>query len=252
MRESRRDKHPAVAAITAVLCVAFAPASQASFREYDSSADTIQSSIYKRFRFPALTPTVAVHDLDFGSFFLDDEGLGHVTANELSFGFDHATTTNLTSAPGSYHYLRLKATYDYPGGAVGTGITVPGGHVDWGVLSGWTQTGDMFCRSTPPSSCGIGGAGEDASTPVATLTTHTYDIGTWSFDAEGDFEATPYIANATFCTICLGGGGGVLDELIQLRGRLVAAGPSVPALPIAGLALLAAGLAVSVGRRRRR
>ena len=62
----------------------------------------------------------------------------------------------------------------------------------------------------------------------------TVDLGTWSFDAAGDYEATPYIAITT--------NGGTANALNELRGRFV--GASLPALPFVGIATLAVAMLV--------
>ena len=49
------------------------------------------------------------------------------------------------------------------------------------------MTGLAFCVSSPPGICNTNGF-SDAATSPATLPSDTYDLGTWNFDAAGDFE----------------------------------------------------------------
>ena len=75
-------------------------------------------------------------------------------------------------------------------------------------------------------------------TVPAFLRSSTYDIGTWTFDSTGDFDATGYIRE-TFNP-------GTFNTLLFFDGKLF--GASLPALPIVGLGALAVGLLV-VGAR---
>ena len=69
-------------------------------------------------------------------------------------------------------------------------------------------------------------------TQQSTVQSSTYDMGTWSFDAEGDYEASPYIARTS--------NGGLANTKQEFRGRFV--GASIPALPLVGAAVLTLGL----------
>jgi hypothetical protein len=66
----------------------------------------------------------------------------------------------------------------------------------------------------------------------------TFDIGTWTFDSNGDFDATGWV-NATFDP-------GTANTQNFFDGKLF--GATLPALPIVGFGALALGLLV-VGAR---
>jgi hypothetical protein len=72
-----------------------------------------------------------------------------------------------------------------------------------------------------------------APTTFPVLPSASYDLGTWNFDAEGDYEAAQaYIFRTS--------NGGLANLQQLLRGAFV--GASLPALPLLGFAALAAGL----------
>ena len=71
------------------------------------------------------------------------------------------------------------------------------------------------------------------------LDSGTYDLGTWAFDAVGDYEAaTPWIFRTT--------AGGTSNQSIIQRGAFQ--GSALPALPLVGFGALALSLAVVGGR----
>ena len=125
-------------------------------------------------------------------------------------------------------------------GTTHPGSTAPTGTVDWGVLSGWVNSGISFCISSPQTIC-TGGSQipHGVTTPSPAPNSPTYDLGTWAFDAEGDFAAlAPYINQTN--------NGGTSNRQFLLKGAFV--GGSIPALPIIGAGALTLGLLV-VGAR---
>ena len=226
---------------------------EAAVKEYDfAPVDPGQVVL----RTPAFTPTTRFNPQEFGHFFLDDNGLGSVTANELTFGDDGALTVNfsfMSSPPGSYFYTRQRTTRTALMGGVGSGSTAPGGQVDWGLITGWSETGGTFCRSTPNFACTFIGLAEDGSLPAIDgdriLASTSYDLGTWTFDALGSFEATPYITDvfeAEFGTPLFPG---LSNHSVVLRGRPI--GVSLPALPVLGAGALGAAVLIAAARRLR-
>ena len=72
-----------------------------------------------------------------------------------------------------------------------------------------------------------------AQTVPTVLPSGTYDLGTWSFDATGDLDASPFVHRTT--------NGGLTNVRYTIQGLYQ--GSSLPALPVAGFGLLAVGLA---------
>jgi hypothetical protein len=79
-------------------------------------------------------------------------------------------------------------------------------------------------------------------TSVPTLNSPTYDLGTWNFDAEGDYEAESWFITGT-------NNGGLNNNQQLLRGSFV--GASLPALPLVGFGSLAVALGLLGGRALR-
>lgn len=175
---------------------------------------------------------------------LTDTGGGNVTMTEhgvinivrVDFG-----TSQLTGifGPGSFVFVNNRSTWEIEDPEVAAGDTDPGGSVAWGVLPGWTATGQNFCVSSPQTLC-TGGAmvPHGQTVPTAGLSSPTFDLGTWSFDASGNLAASQYITG-TF-------NGGTSNRQRLIRGAYV--GSSIPALPLLGAAALALGLAVTGAR----
>ena len=84
---------------------------------------------------------------------------------------------------------------------------------------------------------GAGFAHGQTVTPV--LPSDTYNMGTWNFDAAGDYTSdTPYIQRTS--------NGGLPNRRYDPRGAFQ--GASLPALPLVGFGALALSLAVIGGR----
>jgi len=105
--------------------------------------------------------------------------------------------------------------------------------VEWGVVSGFQITGRVFCLSSPVGICFNAEFSHGATIPRI-LPSATYDLGTWNFDAVGDYEAAQgYISRTS--------NGGLTNNGNLLRGALH--GASLPALPLFSFGCLAIGLA---------
>ena len=145
--------------------------------------------------------------------------------------------------PGAFVFIDIKTTNTNvpPGGSVHPsqpgGGTDPGETAVWGIVSGWSTTGAGFCISSPTSICS--NAGFTHGQTISRLQdSGSYNLGTWAFDAVGDFEASPYIGTVA--------NGGLTNNQIVQRGALH--GAALPALPLVGLGALAVSLAVIGGR----
>jgi len=192
------------------------------------------------------TTQVSAGDLE-GRSRVDDDGSGTVTLEELivSQPFTGNFDTTMAYGPGSFVFINAQVSSFPTPGQTGAGSTAKGtGMITWGVISGWSGTGFLFCAASPPTTCTangyIHGTTIQEDGPVST----TFAIGTWTFDAAGDYEASPYIQSNQ--------NGGLSNVQWQLKGRFV--GASLPALPLVGLGVVAAGLvtygAASIRRRR--
>jgi hypothetical protein len=232
--------------VIAVLMAVATPA-LAEVRAYTAIDPDKPNGLYNVLqRSPQITPSVQAPGMQtagccFGSYFLEDDGLGTVTMDVYSVGSTGAqpTTLNTTgfmgSPPGAFLFVRNAGTTTTAPGqsAPGSALT----SVDWGVLTGWAATGADYCRSTPPFVCTFIQRIEDGSVSFP-LPSTTYDLGTWNFDAAGDFEGSPYIQGTQ--------DGGIGNSLVFVRGQFT--GASLPALPIVGLAALAGALAIAGAR----
>lgn len=182
-----------------------------------------------------------------------DDGLGTVTLELLEDVSDNLVDVGPDAlltlfGPGAFVFLDVAVTRSAVGphvsndsgiGAHGPSSTAPGDSVEWGVVSGWQITGTSYCLSSPAAACNENGFAHAATVP-AVLPSLTYDLGTWLFDAEGDYEAADWYIRVT-------SNGGLSNNQERLRGAFV--GESLPVLPPLGLAALVAGL-LGVGLRR--
>ena len=229
--------------LAAAVSLALLPtAASAVLKAYDSAPAGGSDFIL---RSPNLSPSVQGSPglLTFLEVVVDDDTAGTVDVNEFLLGNVASTTTNLTgfAGPGSFIFTRSVNTYspsdtNFLGGVSGDTSPVGTG-IDWGLLTGWSSSGGFFCNSSPPFVCTFAGRAEDMTIP-GFIPSSTYDIGTWSFDASGDFLATPYINQTT--------NGGVSNSMWLLRGKLF--GATLPALPLLGFGALAVSLLVIGGR----
>lgn len=235
--------------------LALASPSQAATKSYDSSptnglpGDVLNSATN-------LCPPIQTDAGQLqGSAVLADDGTGTVTLSSLDvtvvflgdLGPDQLTPT---FGPGAFVFIDSTANQSpAPGqtsnasgiGAHGPSGSAPSESTEWGVLSGWSATGYRFCISSPTGICNNAGFVHGV-TVAPIVNSSTYDLGTWVFDAEGDYEnVSPYIFSTS--------NGGLQNIRYDLRGAFV--GETLPALPIVGFGTLAAALVVLGGRALR-
>ena len=120
------------------------------------------------------------------------------------------------------------------------GSTAKGtGSVDWGIISGFSIIdGETFCASSPTTICTNNGFAHGATIPPIQPSS-TYDLGTWTFDAAGDYEGVvPVITRTT--------NGNLANTQHDVRGTFL--GRGIPALPLVGFGALTLGLA-TIGAR---
>jgi hypothetical protein len=229
---------------------------EAAIRVYDASERGGTPGDERRVSLGLCPPVETTFGSLEGSTRLADEGLGTVTLvslhdvsnNRVDVGPDALTAL---FGPGAFVFLDVAVTrfvaQPQTSNASGIGThgpsgTAPGGSVEWGVLSGWQITGTTYCVASPAAVCDENGFAHGV-TLTAILPSTTYDLGSWSFDVEGDYEAVSWYVRVT-------SNGGLSNSQERLRGAFV--GASLPALPLAGFAALAAGLVVvAIGAARR-
>jgi len=179
---------------------------------------------------------------------IEDDGAGSVSlhfqsqrSNQVNFGPEQFEPL---FGPGSFIFVdrRESRTNVPPGGMVHVGLsgsgTDPGELAVWGIISGWSMSGNQFCASSPVSICNNAGF-THGITVGSVLESGTYNLGTWAFDAVGDYEATEVYIYRT-------SSGGTSNNQRLLRGAFN--GSSLPALPLVGFGALALSLAVIGGR----
>jgi hypothetical protein len=172
-----------------------------------------------------------------GNAVLTDDGGGTVTMTDMLV-YQPAVIdidTTLVYGPDSFIFIDSTTSSSPTLGQTGTGSTTTS--VDWGIITGWAVSGGSFCISSPISTCNDNGFMHGLTlTPIQPSS--TYDMGTWTFDAAGDYEASTYIQRTSM--------GGQANTQWDLRGAYVGSG--LPALPLVGMGAMALGLLV-VGAR---
>lgn len=183
-----------------------------------------------------------------GWFLLEDDGLGTVTLHPgsgeadvlIDLGIEQLVTT---FGPGAFLFIDQRTTSSTSApalsntsgvGAHGPSGTAPGETAEWGVVSGFFQTGFQFCISSPVALCNENGFSHGA-TNFPVLPSSTYDLGTWNFDAVGDMAGENFFIQRT-------SSGGLSNSGAIQRGAFQ--GASLPALPLVGFGALALSLAL--------
>lgn len=176
-----------------------------------------------------------------GSIVIDDSGNGTPTLTSLVLMAefdDFVGASTITAIPGSTVGLHAENTLGPAPNQTGAGNT--GSTINWGSLTGWTQTGRLFCKTTCPGGCGAASGcipfvGFDGLGPPAPLSSASFNTDPWVFTGD-EFTSAPF----QIVSLSLG----AVTAAIQVGGRLVA----IPALPLAALGGLGAGL-VYLGAR---
>ncbi|MCA9512910.1 MAG: hypothetical protein R3E88_18690 [Myxococcota bacterium] len=224
--------------LAALALVALAGPSAAVVKVYDSTPPHGTPSDRLRFTTTLCPPIQASPGTVAGGAQITDTGGGTVTLTGLTIEPLVNTNFDTTSVfgPGSYVFVISRPTEKPAVPFVAPGSTAPGGTIDWGVLGGWSRTGFTFCASSPQTICTAGTQVPHGVTVNAPdINSPTYDLGTWAFDAEGDYSAVSGYINGTQ-------NGGTTNGQYLLRGVFVGGG--VPALPLVGAGALALGLLV--------
>jgi hypothetical protein len=250
--------------LIALVAVGLAGSAQAARKVYDSSTENGVPGDFFNIAVNLCPPVQFSPGIIQGHVRLLDDGLGTVTMDTLdiqlqtpidlgpdqlvitfgpgAFIFIESATTSISTAVGA-GYNDLPDGVGHPSNTSGVGAhgpsgTAPGETTEWGLVTGWVQTGFQFCLSSPVTICNGAGFGHGQSVfPV--LPSNTYDLGTWNFDSVGNYSGdTPYVQRTS--------NGGLQNSKYDLRGAFV--GASLPALPLVGFGALALSLAVIGGR----
>jgi len=157
------------------------------------------------------------------------------------FQFIKDTTSTLANLCfGCFAFLSLSRSEGPRATATGTGGTESGATLRWGIASGWTVTGSIWCNANPAIICTVAGL-QNQDTVDPALASPFYDLGTWTYHSTG-FTATPFIYQYLQPT-------GNFQFLYAGR-RLPA--PSAPALSLVAVVGAALGLAAAAKLRQRR
>jgi hypothetical protein len=155
--------------------------------------------------------------------------------------------TTTTGIPGTTVYLDNLITLGPADNQVGSGNTTSS--INFGNLTGWAQTGRLGCVTfCPPggvcktSACTPFGVLAGTGPPAA-LASSSFNLDPWTFTG-GGVEFSTGNVETTF----LPPGVGAVRANLAIGGRLI----SVPALPLAGVAGLGAGLVYLGARALRR
>jgi hypothetical protein len=240
-----------------VMVFGFAGSAQAAIKLYDSSADNgIPGDAFLN-RQDGMGGTESVYTIGgdgLGHAELRDDGLGTVTLQEY---FESGrTVADLTNnelvpifGPGAFIFIDTGRStiiqFPHVSNTTGIGTHGPSGtdpleSTEWGVVSGWVATGYAFCIASPTAVC-TNAEYAHGMTVTVSIESPTYDLGTWTFDAEGDYDGSPYILRTT--------SGGLTNNGNVPRGALH--GSSLPALPVVGFGALAVSLVVMGARAMR-
>jgi hypothetical protein len=234
-----------------LLILALAHSAQAAPKAYNSSQTNGSGGDFISTATNICPPVRTTPGILQGRTLLSDNGAGTITLEE--FDIELSTFIDLgpdvltiTFGPGAFIFIDATQTQAARGhvsntsgvGAHGPSSTAPLATAEWGIVSGFTVTGRTFCISSPVTICN-NGPGPHGSTAPPTINSDTYDLGTWSFDAEGDYQIdTPYIQGTN--------NGGLSNQRYGIRGTFQ--GASLPALPLIAFGALALSLAAIGGR----
>lgn len=230
--------------IIAAATLAIAAPALATVKVYDGTIDNGISSENVGYTTSLCPPVKGTPGSVQGFQTITDTGGGTVTlvTNSQPINYVDIVPPALIAVfgPGSFVFVNSRATWSTALPVVASGDTTPStGSIAWGEISGWQTTGQTFCIASPQTIC-TGGTmvphGITSNTPAAN--SPTYDLGTWTFDAEGDLTASSYITGTN--------NGGTSNRQRIIRGAYV--GSSIPALPLLGAAALALGF-LAVGTR---
>jgi len=239
-----------------ILALCIAVPAGAAVKSYDSSTANGEPGDNKQTSINVCPPVRLQRGVITGSTTLLDNGTGTVTLSSLVMAEDRRTDFGPdalapTFGPGAFVFIASNVTRETTSpnesttqgvGGHGPSGTAPGQSAEWGILAGFVGTGSQFCVSSPVSICNQNGFAH-GQTNTFLISSTTYDLGTWRFDARGDMAAETWFIKRT-------SNGGLANTQAYLRGAFH--GAALPALPVLGFGVLAVCLAVLGGRASRR
>ena len=156
------------------------------------------------------------------------------THNEFIDTVGGTTTTNI---PGTTVTLDNLTWTSVPGGQTGSGDTWS--TINWGSLTGWTQTGRLVCETHCPGGCGAASScvpfvGFEGTGPPGPLNGSVFNTDPWIFTDHTSFTAP----SVEFVNL----GAGAVRGYAQSNGTLAGFADVVPTFGIGGLAALGAAL----------
>ncbi len=182
-----------------------------------------------------------------GLILIDDSGNGAPTLQSMvlrgTFD-DFVGGATISGIPGTTVELHSVTQQKVAVNQTGVGSTSTS--INWGSITGWTQTGTLFCETNCPGGCGASSSckpfvGFEGFGPAAPLKASAFLTDPWTFT--GDMHA---FFSAPVELVSLGLGAETASA--QIGGRL----QQIPALPLAALGGLGAGLVYLGSRALRR
>jgi hypothetical protein len=152
--------------------------------------------------------------------------------------------TTTSGIPGTTVIVDVITTAKPSPNQTGAGSTTTA--ISWGSLTGWTQTGRLFCKTNCPGTCGTASScvpfvGFEGTGPPAPLKSTTFNLDPFTFTTDGASFTVPSVEFVSL-------GGGAVTANTKGGGTL----STVPAIPLAGLAGLGAALVYLGSRALRR
>jgi hypothetical protein len=230
--------------VLAALLTALAMPALAAIKVYNATPPNGTGGDQLQYSADFCPPIVVTPGTIQGHYTLSDTGGGTTTMVDfqqypvtfVDFGPDVLTSI---FGPGSFVFVNSTPTVTIESLPITrSGSTAPStGSIAWGLISGWNNTGVAFCIASPQTIC-TGGTmvPHGITTPLDPINSPTYDLGTWTFDAEGDMTAASNYIEQT-------NNGGTSNRQRLLRGAYV--GAAIPALPLVGAGALALGLLIA-------
>jgi hypothetical protein len=146
------------------------------------------------------------------------------------------SSTNFREGPGVIQQIHGAPVPAF----TGTGTTAT--NIRWGIVTGWSISGQTWCNSDPAVICSLAML-MDQETVDPRFNSTSYDLGTWSFHGTG-FTSVPFIGSAFTSDVG--------NQTYWVRGFEKRDG-TVPALPLVGVLVLGGSLiagGVAAARRR--
>jgi len=180
---------------------------------------------------------------------IDEAGPNLVSLTANTTFVDIVGGTDTTSIPGTTVVVDVATTagpdLSVPHGGTGSVTT----SIDWGALTGWTQTGRLICTTYCPGGCPSGVSscvpfvGFEGTGPPAPLKSGTFNTDTWTFSGGGAAFSSPSVEQVNLS-------GGAVTANTLLAGTFASVVPALPLLGVAGLGAALVYLGTRAIRRK--